>query len=463
MKRKEAETTERGLKEKTRKLSIKDGISYGVMEGAGLRYITPYALAIGANNAQIGLLTSIPSLLGNFSQLFTPKAIERYSRKKIIMLGSLLQALMWIPILFVGYLFFYKNVDHGFSATLMIIFFTLLTIFGAFLSPAWNSLMREIVGKKTGKYFGNRSKIIGITVLGIMLISGLVLNYFKKINLLFFGFVIIFGVALIARLVSWYFLTKHYESKFKFKDGYYFRFGQFIKRIPHSNFGKFVVFISLVMFGTAIASPFFAVYMLKDLQFSYTAWTLIVISGALSSFIFMPLWGKFADKFGNIRVLRFTGAFIPLVPALWFLTLFMTKINAPLLVSYLFVIEFFSGFIWAGFNLSAANFIYDAVSKQKFALCIAYSNILNGVGIFLGATLGGFVSSFNFNFFGISSLLLVFLLSAVVRFLVYIIMISKLKEVREVEKYKDGELRKEIEEMFSPPYKKFNIHPIRPF
>lgn len=52
------------------------------MDGAGSRYITPYALAIGANNTQIGLLTSIPSLLGNLSQLFTSKIIEKTSRKK---------------------------------------------------------------------------------------------------------------------------------------------------------------------------------------------------------------------------------------------------------------------------------------------------------------------------------------------------------------------------------------------
>jgi hypothetical protein len=70
------------LKEKTRDISIKEGAAAGVMDGAGLKYITPYALAIGTSNAQIGFLTSIPSLIGNLSQLFLSKRWKNYREKK---------------------------------------------------------------------------------------------------------------------------------------------------------------------------------------------------------------------------------------------------------------------------------------------------------------------------------------------------------------------------------------------
>ncbi len=447
------------LKEETKKLSVKDGIGYSIMDGAGLRYITPYALSIGANNAQIGLLTSVPSLLGNLSQLFTPKAIEKTSRKKIIMTGVFLQAIMWIPIIILGYFFFYKNIPADFSATLMIVFFTLLTLFGSFISPAWNSMMKDVVGKETGKYFGNRNKVLGVTTLVVMLICGFILNYFKRLDLLFWGFVIIFGIAIVARLVSWSLLKKHYDPKFKFKDKDYFNFKQFIKRIPKSNFGKFAVFSSLIMFGTYLASPFFSVYLLKDLHLDYATWILITISNPLSTLIFMPMWGKFADRFGNLKVLKFTGALISLIPVAYFFTMFIPLENKILLIPYLFAIEFFSGFIWAGLNLSLVNFIYDAVSRQKLALCIAYYNIFNGFGVFIGATLGGIISSAGFSFFGISSILFVFLLSALARLIVYAFMIPKIKEVRNVEKYKKGEFRNEVKSIFVPLYNRLGIKP----
>ncbi len=462
MEQKEAvkQKTEEELKEKTRKICIKEGIAASVMSGAGGSYITPYALAIGANNTQIGLLTSIPSLLGNLSQLFTAKAIEKSSRKKIIVASIFLQALMWLPIIAVGYFFFYKNLNHGVSASLMIIFYTIFALFGAFLSPAWNSLMKDTVTKEEGKYFGKRNKILGAIGLVVMLASGILLNYFKGVGSLFLGFAILFGVAFISRLVSGWLATKYYDPKLKLEKGYYFSIFQFIKKIPQSNFGKFTVFISLIMLTTAIASPFFAVYMLRDLKFDYTIWTIIAISGSVSALMFMPLWGKFADKFGNLKVMKITGAFIPIVPLFWLLTPLFAKISMTLVVVYLLAEEFVSNFIWAGFNLCYVNFIYDAVTRQRLALCVAYFNILNGVGVFIGATLGGLLASFNFNFLGLSPLLLIFLISGVTRFFVYIFMMPKIKEVREVEKYRNGEFGKELKQMFLPFSRKFaNVQP----
>jgi MFS family permease len=442
--------SEEELKEKTKKLSIKEVTATSVMDGAGSRYITPYALAIGANNTQISLLTSLPSLLGNLLQLWTPKAIEKYSRKKIIALGVFLQALMWLPMLGVGYFFFYRGVDHGISASLMIIFYTLFVIFGAFLSPAWNSLMKDIVTKDRGQYFGKRNRRAGIISILVFLICGFVLHYFQGISNLFIGFLILFSVAFISRLTSGYLITKHYEPELKLEKGYYFSFWQFIKKIPQSNFGKFSVFISLVMFATAIASPFFSVYMLRDLKFSYLAWALVCVSGSISAFLFMPVWGKIADKFGNLKVMRVTGAFIPLIPLLWLPTVLLIKISLITVIIYILVEEFVSNLIWAGFNLCYANFIYDAVTRQKVALCIAYFNVLNGIGVFIGASLGALVASSNFSLFGFSSLLSVFLISGIVRFIVYVIMIPKIKEVREVQRYEKGEIRREIEKVFIP-------------
>ncbi len=460
------ELSEGELKEKTKKMSVRDGIGYSVMDGAGLRYITPYALAIGASNAQIGLLTSIPSLLGNLSQLFTARAIEKYSRKKVILAGVFLQAFMWLPIIAIGLIFFYGKLDHGLSATLMILFYTLFSLFGAFASPAWNSLMKDIVTKNQGGYFGKRNQITGITSLIVMFACSIILNYFTGINL-FLGFIILFGIAFAARLFSAYFLTKYYEPKLKLEKGYYFSFWKFLKKIPQSNFGKFSVTISFIMFGTAIASPFFAVYMLKDLGFNYTVWTIITIAGSVSSILFMPLWGRFADRFGNLKVIKLTGILIPLIPVAWLLTPFLMKINLTVVIVYLIIEEIISNFIWAGFNLCAVNFIYDAVTRQRCALCIAYFNILNGVGIFIGATLGGLISSLNINFLGMNAILIIFLISAIARFLVYIFMMPKVKEVREVEEYKNGEMTNEfggeigkgIKKILLPIYNKFNIIP----
>jgi MFS family permease len=65
--------------------------------------------------------------------------------------------------------------------------------------------------------------------------------------------------------------------------------------------------------------------MLKNLNLNYFYWTLITISSSISTIIFMPIWGKISDKFGNLRVLKVTGALIPFVPFLWFFSVFINS------------------------------------------------------------------------------------------------------------------------------------------
>jgi len=63
----------------------KRGISNNVMVGAGEHYLSPYAIALGATDVQVGLMTSIPKLLASFSQLFSTKITEEIgSRRKMV-------------------------------------------------------------------------------------------------------------------------------------------------------------------------------------------------------------------------------------------------------------------------------------------------------------------------------------------------------------------------------------------
>ncbi len=413
-----------------RKISVKEGSIYGVSEGIGMRYVTPFALSLGANNAHIGFITSLPSLIGNFSQLFTPKLMEKTTRKKIVFYGALLQALAWLFIIGVGVMYFVFGINSTIAPMILILIYTLLVLFGAFLGPAWNSWMKDIVGEKTGRYFGNRSRIVGTVALVSMLIGGFILDYFKSTKI-FIGFAIVFGLAFLARGISAFMFLKQYEPKLELKKTYYFSFWDFVKNITKNNFGRFVLFISIIHFVAAIASPFFSVYMLKDLQFSYTKWVIIIVASSVSTLFFMPVWGKFADKYGNIEVIKIGIFLIPFVPLLWILPSF----GIENIFYYLIIVEIFSGFAWAGFNLSIMNFIYDDVTREKMALCVAYFNVLNGIGIFLGASLGGFISSLNFSIFSLAPIVTLFFISCVLRFGVAFIMFHKIKEVRKVKKF----------------------------
>jgi len=169
---------------------------FGVMNGFGIRYITPYALALGASNTIIGLLSSLPSFLGTLSQIQSSKLIEKVKRKKIVVYSVALQALMWLPLIFIGVLYFFFGVNSLISSLLLLFIYSLLILAGSFCNPAWSSWMKDIVTKNTDTYFARRNMIAGTIGLSSALIAGFMLDFFNKYNALL-GFWIIFSIALL--------------------------------------------------------------------------------------------------------------------------------------------------------------------------------------------------------------------------------------------------------------------------
>ncbi len=211
----------------------------------------------------------------------------------------------------------------------------------------------------------------------------------------------------------------------KLKKGYYFSFFQFLKKAPKNNFGRFAIYTFLIYFAVQIAGPFFSVYMLKELKFNYLTFTLINISQSIASLLTLNLWGKFSDKYGNLKMLKICSFILPLIPVMWIFS------SSPI---YLILVpQMIAGISWAGFSLAASNFIYDTVSVQRRGICIAYYGLMNGIGIFLGGILGGFLAThLNIKFMNV--LLFLFLISGVARLLVALIILPLLREVRIVKK-----------------------------
>ena len=421
-------TDEEAKKEKTMKISIKEGCYASAMSGLGDSYIIPNALALNASNLQIGLLKSFSSLLPPLSQLYGSKLMEKNSRKKILFQYVSLQALMWLPILLIS-LLFWKNLFSSYLPYFLVLFYTLYAVFGSIAAPAWFSLIGEIVPEEIrGKYFGKRSMITGTVALIAALGGAFILDYFKTNGILLIGFSILFFLAFIARSISAFYFKKHYDSGFKFEKKNYFSFKEFLSGWKKYNFTKFAFFVAIMNFSVMIAGPFFSVYMLSELKFNYVTFMIVNTASSLFSLIMLPVWGKFSDRYGRREVLILCSVLISIIPAIWFLS------SSPY---YLIFPMILAGIGWSGFDLSAFNFIYDSVSKEKRSLCLSYFNILVGIGVFLGSLLGGLlldniVPALNL---GKNTFLIVFLVSSLFRAMTAIFFISKFKEIRKVKKF----------------------------
>lgn len=403
--------------------SLWDGIFASIMFGFTTDYIIPYALALGAKVFNIGILNSLPNLFSSLVQLRSADLTEKVkSRKKIIIIFVFLHLSMLIPIILVP--IFFKP-----PMFFLIIFVTLFNAFNAFSVPSWSSLISEYVPIKTrGRYFSWRSRILGSVVIVSTFSAGFILYLFHKEPIK--GFSVIFSIALISRFISWLFLTKLYEPPFRVREEDKFTFLEFIKRIKNSNFAKFTLFVSLLNFSVNLAAPYFSVFMLKDLNFNYLTYTILITIVPLTQILVIRRWGHIADRVGNLKILKFSSLIISTLPFWWIVY------RNPI---YLGLIQVISGFAWAGFNLCATNFIYDAVSESKRVRCIAYFNFMTGLALCLGSIIGGFLINYLPYLFGYKILTL-FFISSIFRFMTVKIFINKIKEVRKVEDINNLEL-----------------------
>jgi len=398
--------------------STKDGTASTVTVSAADNFTSAYAVALNATNFQIGLLSALPNLLP--VELLTTRIIGKVTRKKIVISGVIVQIMLLLLMSVLGLLMLKGTL----SATFLIILFTLYASTGLFISPAWNSWMKDLTEKiEIGKYFGVRNRIFGIVGLITIILAGITLNIFKKANVVFYGFALLFVVAALGRTISRYYLKKQYEPKLKVKRESYFSFWEFIRKAPSNNYGRFAIFIAIINFAVTIAAPFFAPYLLNQLKFGYITFTILnLVISAAATLITMPFCGRFLDKYGCVKTMRVTVWAIPVIPLLWLVS------PNPFWIAF---IQIISGIIWAGFNLAAGTFTFHAVTKERMNLCVAYSSIFNGIAIFFGAILGGVLASLHIQFMNIY--LFVFLVSAIVRIIAISSFFPLIREVRQVQ------------------------------
>lgn len=407
--------------------SLKDAAAFATMIGIGETYISAFALFLKASTPQIGLLASLPSLLASFVQLFSAW-LGRLTgqRKMIVLIGASVQAFAWLPLALLPILF------REYALPLLIAAAVVYQC-GAHLStPQWGSLMGDIVPvRRRGRFFALRTRIVSLVTFISLALGGLTLHFLSKNGHTQQGFLILFGLAMLARLVSVYHLSKMYDP-----PGHVaamevpVEFGWW-QRMRQSNFARFSIFFALMQFSVAIASPFFTVYMLRDLKYSYIAFMTNTGMAIFAQFLTLNQWGHISDVFGNRRILATTGMLIPLMPLLWIISSNYW---------YLLCIQAISGLAWAGFTLSASNFLYDLIARDKRATYLAIHNVLASTAIFAGAMLGGYLGAvlptrvelFGTTFSWFSPLLGVFAISTIARALIVIVLIPKIREVRNV-------------------------------
>jgi len=415
------------LIDRSLKHSIRDGVYFSAMMGTAENYFSAFAVFLKASTAQIGVLASLPPLLASFMQVVSAWLGRRLGkRKEIIVGGALLQAASLIPLMLLP-------VWYPHLAMPLVIVCTVIYFIGPNLgSPQWGSLMGDLVREsRRGRFFALRTRLSSLANFTALGLAGLLLHLFAGADATRWGFVTIFSIASLLRLASAWHLARIHDPPGHVAAIDTAWYHGLLTTWRTSGLLPFTLFFACMQMSVAIASPYFALYMLRDLEFSYLAFMFNTAASVCIQFLTLNRWGRLSDLFGNRLILATTGLIIPIMPALW---IFSTN------YWYLLVVQALSGLVWAGFTLSAGNTVYDLTPKDRRVTLMAVHNVMAATGTFIGALIGAWLGTHlpdSVTIDGdvhtwLTPLYGVFLVSACARALTVGVFIRRLREVRRV-------------------------------
>ncbi|KXI27642.1 MFS transporter [Paraglaciecola hydrolytica] len=408
----------------TLRYSQKEALASSAMTATSDNFFNAFAIFIQASMSQLGLLTGVPQLFGAVMQFLSVGLGNYFCRKNIIVTGAVIQGVGLLAMSGLGLVR---------SEGAVWIFIALAMLHHGLLNliqPHWRAWMGNIVpARRRGKFFASRSRITMLASLCVFLLGGALLTLSNYYELAWLGFSLLFLIAAVGRFCSAWLLWKMHDPQIHTPQKVISDTWQKL-RVAWQDpvFKQYSLLVASMQSMVAISAPFFAVYMLNELKFTYLEFVLSGVASIATQFMTLKFWGVFSDKFGNRLVMVITCGMIPFVPLLWLFSGDFT---------YILIIQAVSGLWWSGFTLSTANYLYDIRPHQAdFATYAAMQAGLSAALVFIGSIIGGFIASYALVFVQFthldsllsSALFVVFFASSLGRFAVFTYFIPRLKE-----------------------------------
>lgn len=407
-------------------------------------FLVGFALALGAPNTLIGILAAIP-FIAQLLQIPSVYLIHRAGKRKkyniITQIGNrfAVYGMAIIP--------FLVGLEYG--LILLVLFVAIQAIFNGMGSPSWNSWLRDLVPEdRLGRFFSFRMALTGIVAIFVSLIGGQFIGQWDAIygaNATG-GYSILFFIAFVFGMIAIIFTLATPEPKMVLPERR-IRFSELVgKPFRDDNFRKLMWFSAAWTFSTALAAPFFTVYLLSDLGIGLPLVTILVAFTSLVSILFFRFWGRLSDRFSNKSILQVSAPLYIIGTVMWTFTSVASVYS--MLIPLLLLIHFISGLAAAGVNLASANIgLKLAPRGDSTAYLAARGSIVavaGSIAPLIGGALGDILSRYTlsltiiedpngtFPLYSIAGFSFVFLLSAM--FGIYALhKLTLVKETGEVE------------------------------
>ncbi len=327
-----------------------------------------------------GIIASLP-FWGNFAQAFLMPLVNRaYSPKAVSVASSLLQALCW-AVMAVMLSFLPVN-QPEISGRWFVTLFAISAAVTALTGVSWMSWVQEWVPVRLrGKYFGRRNRLLQVSQITFLLLSGWLLG---KLSGSVLAFQILLGCAVVLRIGS-VLLQRRIQAESPIDDRAEIKLSW---RDQASVLFSIKPFLWLMTYGAAWGfaastfGPFYAVFMYKELGLTVQDVSMIVILASLGGAVSAPAWGALADRFGNKPVMLFC-------MIAWQVQNFLWCVLTPTNSWMLYGMWTYGGVMGAGFVLALFNLQLKIIPPHAKTLAISTNLAFTSLVTAMGPIVGG--------------------------------------------------------------------------
>jgi len=361
-------------------------------------FLSAYAVKLGASASEMGVFQSVSNLAPNLMQVLWGRLSDRIGRRiPLIILGSVIASVLWIPLMFVA------------SANQLIAVIGVQAVLGSMATPAWTALIGDLVhpsarGRITALI--NRSAGVG------SLLATLAAGYFMILvkgtvqEMLFFPLLVAMLLGVASSFVMLVVKEKARRNASSTKSIFDV---QDLARITRNN-SKFLRFCTVsCVFGffMSMSWPLFTLTTVNVLNASMLEIALIgVVQGAVTIAL-QPLGGRLVDRVGRRQLMIIYRLGLVLVPVFYALA---TSVH------HLYVASVIFGILVAFGDVAMFAYLLDVTQEEFRGTLSAFYNLLTGMIFFVGSLTGGYLGSYFIGVFGlVLGLQIVYAISAVGR------------------------------------------------
>lgn len=273
----------------------------------------------------------------------------------------------------------------AFALPVFVALYVISFALNAFAMPALNELLINSTPQAIrGRYLAERERI-GFAVMMVLTFAiGRMLDLFKGEGQEPTGFVVIAIVILVLGAFNTFSVKSMNEIthnqvavKFALKE-------VLTKPLADKGFRKIIVLFILWNVGFWIGAPFIAVYLVTQIQVSYTYMMIMGFIGTIMRIVFFPkFWGELADKKSWFLSLEGSLLLVAITHFAWgFVHVGNYQILSPLL-------HVLAGFAWSGLGISLFNIQYMYAGSKGRTLYVGLNAAIGGVASLIAVRFSG--------------------------------------------------------------------------